>query len=37
MGFYDNEGRYIIGKGKFNLYIGGNSNECLSEEIRIEF
>lgn len=36
MGFYNNEGKYILEDGKFNLYIGGSSNECLSKEIIIK-
>ena len=37
MGFYDNLGKYILEDGLFRIYVGGNSRDCLAEEIRIKF
>lgn len=36
MGFYDNEGEYILENGRFNLYVGGNSRDCLETFVNIE-
>lgn len=37
MGFYNNQGDYVLEDGLFRIYVGGNSRECLCEEIRITF
>lgn len=37
MGFYNNEGNYVREDGLFRIYVGGNSLDCLSQEIRIRF
>lgn len=37
MGFYDNDSNYLLEDGLFRIYIGGNSRDCLCEEIRIIF
>lgn len=37
MGFYDNDSNYLLEDGLFRIYVGGNSRECLCEEIRITF
>ncbi len=36
MGFYDNDAVYHLEDGKFKLYIGGNSRDCLEEEIVVK-
>lgn len=37
MGFYDNDSNYLLEDGLFRIYVGGNSRDCLCEEIRIIF
>ncbi len=37
MGYYDNDGIYRLEDGMFRIYAGGNSRDCLCEELRIEF
>lgn len=37
MGFYNNQGDYVLEDGLFRIYVGGNSRECLCEETRITF
>ena len=37
MGFYDNKGKYILEDGKFNIFVGTNSEECLCEQIDVIF
>ena len=37
MGFYDNQGKYVLEDGLFRIYVGGNSRDCMMEEIRIKF
>lgn len=37
MGFYDNQGRYVKEDGKFRIYAGGNSRDCLCCEINVVF
>lgn len=37
MGFYDNQGKYVLEDGLFRLYVGGNSRDCLCAEIRLAF
>lgn len=34
MGFYDNQGNYVLENGLFRLYIGGNSRDCQCREVR---
>lgn len=35
MGFYNNDAEYVVEEGLFRIYAGGNSRECLCEEVRI--
>lgn len=35
MGFYNNDGEYLVEKGVFRIYVGSNSRDCLSKEIRL--
>lgn len=37
MGFYNNEGEYVLEDGKFNLFVGANSEDCLSEQVTVKF
>lgn len=37
MGFYNNQGEYVLEDGLFRIYAGGNSRDCLCEEIRVAF
>ena len=37
LGFFDNDGKYLLEDGLFRIYAGGSSRECLSEEIRLAF
>lgn len=37
MGFYNNEAEYVLEDGRFRIYIGGNSRDCLCEEVWIQF
>jgi beta-glucosidase len=37
MGFYDNQGKYLLEDGLYRIYVGGNSRDCLMEEIRVKF
>ena len=37
MGFYDNSGRYLLEDGRFRIYVGGSSRDCLMQEINITF
>lgn len=37
MGFYNNQGEYVLEDGLFRIYIGGSSRENLSAEVRIKF
>ena len=37
MGFYDNDGKYVLEDGLFRIYVGGNSADCLCEEVKIVF
>ncbi len=37
MGFYDNQGTYVLEDGLFRLYIGGNSRDCQCREVRASF
>ena len=37
MGFYDNQGIYILEDGLFRLYIGGNSRDSQCREVRASF
>lgn len=37
MGFYDDDMNYCLEDGKFNIYVGGNSRDCLKTEIRLSF
>jgi beta-glucosidase len=36
LGFYNNQGEYIIEKGEFAVFIGGSSLTALESEFRIE-
>ena len=37
MGFYNNQAEYVLEDGKFRIYVGGNSRDCLCEEVNMEF
>lgn len=37
MGFYDDDMNYWLEDGKFILYVGGNSRDCLSETVDVKF
>jgi len=37
MGFYDDDMNYRLEDGKFILYMGGDSRNCLSEEVDVKF
>jgi len=37
LGFYDNNGEYQLESGEFVIYVGGNSADCLSQEVIINF
>ena len=37
MGFYDDDMSYCLEDGKFNIYVGGNSRDCLKKEIQVKF
>lgn len=33
MGFYDNQGDYVIENGLFKIYVGTNSRDCLCQDV----
>ena len=37
MGFYDNNGKYLLEDGIFRIYAGGNSRDNLVQEITVKF
>ena len=37
MGFYNDNGDYLLENGKFQIFIGGNSRDCLMEEVDLRF
>ena len=37
MGFYNNQAEYVLEDGKFRIYVGGNSRDCLCEEVNMKF
>ncbi len=37
MGFYNDKGEYLLESGKFRIYVGGNSRDCLMREVNITF
>ena len=37
MGFYDNNGKYLLEDGLFRIFVGGNSKDTLMQEITVEF
>ena len=37
MGFYNNQAEYVLEDGKFRIYVGGNSRDCLCEEVNMIF
>ena len=37
MGFYKDDGRYVMEDGKFRIYVGSNSRECLMKEMELCF
>ena len=37
MGFYNNQAEYVLEDGKFIIYVGGNSRDCLCEEVNVKF
>lgn len=37
MGFYDNNGKYLLEDGLFRIFVGGNSKDTLMQETTVEF
>ena len=37
MGFYTDSGEYVLEDGKFRIYVGGNSRDCLTREVWLKF
>lgn len=37
MGFYNNQEEYVLEDGKFNLFVGTDSENCLSQQIMVKF
>lgn len=37
LGFYNDNGEYLLEDGKFRIYVGGNSRDCLEQELNIRF
>lgn len=37
MGFYNDSGAYLLENGLFRVYVGGNSRDCLMQELRLAF
>lgn len=37
MGFYNDKGEYLLENGLFRVYVGGNSRDCLMQELRLAF
>lgn len=37
MGFYKDDGEYVLEDGIFRIYVGGSSKECLMKEINVTF
>ena len=37
MGFYVDSGEYVLEDGLFRIYVGGNSAQCLKQEIEVKF
>lgn len=37
MGFYKDNGEYVLENGLFRIYLGGSSKECLMKEVEIAF
>lgn len=37
LGFYNDNGEYLLEDGKFRIYVGGNSRDCLAEEMILKF
>jgi beta-glucosidase len=35
LAFFDHEGKFIIEKGKFNVFVGGNSRDVLSSSFEL--
>ncbi|MCF0127244.1 MAG: glycoside hydrolase family 3 C-terminal domain-containing protein, partial [Pseudobutyrivibrio sp.] len=37
MGFFNNDAEYVLEDGKFIFYVGGNSKDCLEQEVEVRF
>lgn len=37
MGFYMDSGEYVLEDGLFRIFVGGNSAQCLKQEIELKF
>lgn len=37
MGFYDNDANYRLEDGKFNIFVGTSSKDCLKQELDVKF
>jgi beta-glucosidase len=33
LGFYDNEGKFIVEPGDFSIFVGGDSNTTLQSKV----
>ena len=36
MGYYDWRMKFVIESGKYEIFIGGNSEECLTKEVELK-
>lgn len=36
LGFYDNQGSYILESGKYTIFVGRNSQETISKEFELK-
>lgn len=37
MGFYNNQEEYVLEDGKFNFFVGTDSENCLSQQVMVKF
>lgn len=37
MGYYDDDRNYLLENGKFEIFVGKNSKECLMKEVLLQF
>ncbi|WP_224429626.1 fibronectin type III-like domain-contianing protein [Lactobacillus amylovorus] len=36
LGFFDNHGQYVLENGKFDIFVGRNSRDCLQKEFLLD-